>query len=102
MNIDGKECLCRYRIAEGYYIFSVLPEAEAVQMRNIAIYVNSFMEILVFAVLFILIYLLIKRVVVNQIKSINGSLAKITGGNLDVVVDVRSNEEFASLSDISF
>ena len=99
MNIDGIECRCRYKLAEGYYIFSVLPEAEAVQMRNIAIYVNGFMEILVFAILFILIYLLIKRVVVNQIKSINGSLAKITGGNLDVVVDVRSNEEFASLSD---
>lgn len=99
MNIDGRECRCRYRIAEGYYIFSVLPEAEAVQMRNIAIYVNSFMEILVFAILFILIYLLIKRVVVNQIKQINGSLSKITGGNLDTVVDVRTNEEFASLSD---
>ncbi|MCQ2486071.1 MAG: SpoIIE family protein phosphatase [Clostridia bacterium] len=99
MNINGQECRCRYRLAEGYYIFSVLPESEAVQMRNIAVYVNSFMEILVFAILFILIYLLIKRVVVNRIKSINSSLATITSGNLDVVVDVRSNEEFASLSD---
>ncbi len=99
MNIDGQDCRCRYRLAEGYYIFSVLPEAEAVQMRNIAAYVNSFMEILVFAILFILIYLLIKKVVVSKIKSINNSLAKITGGNLDTVVNVRSNEEFSSLSD---
>ena len=99
MKINGTECLCRYRLAEGYYIFSVIPEAEAVQMRNIAVYVNTFMEILVFALLFALIYLLIKKVVVNQIKSINSSLAKITGGDLNEVVNVRTNEEFASLSD---
>lgn len=30
---------------------------------------------------------------------INKSLAKITSGNLDTVLDVRTNEEFASLSD---
>ncbi len=91
--------LCRYEVSEGYYVVAGLPQAEAMQMRNIALYVNTFMEILVFAILFALIYLLIKRVVVNQIKSVNRSLAKITGGNLDEVVNVRSNEEFASLSD---
>lgn len=90
---------CRYEMSDGYYDVAMLPEAEALQMRNIALYVNTFMEILVFAILFGLIYLLIKRVVVNQIKNVNGSLAKITGGNLDEVVNVRTNEEFASLSD---
>ena len=99
MELNNEPCFCRRNVTEGYSIISVLPEAEALQMRNIALYVNSFMEILVFAVLFGLIYLLIKSVVVNQIKNINHSLAKITGGDLDVVVDVRSNEEFASLSD---
>ena len=99
MTINGVECRCCYQLTEGYYILSVIPESEAIQMRNIAIYVNTFMEILVFAILFGLIYLLIKKVVVNQIKSINTSLAKITGGDLDEVVNVRTNEEFASLSD---
>ena len=99
VQIYGGNTYCRYCMAEGYYIVSVLPEAEALQMRNIALYVNTFMEILVFAILFLLIYLLIKKVVVNQIKDINGSLAKITGGDLNEVVDVRSNAEFASLSD---
>ena len=68
-------------------------------MRNIAVFVNTYMEILVFAALFALIYLLIKRVVVNQIKDINGSLSKIASGDLEETVNVRSNEEFASLSD---
>ncbi len=97
--VNNEKAFCRYIIDEGYYIISVLPEKEAFQLRNIALYVNSFMEILVFAILFGLIYFLIKQVVVNQIKSINKSLAKITGGDLDEVVNVRSNEEFASLSD---
>lgn len=99
ITLNDEECFCMYRLAEGYCIVSVLPASEALQLRNIALYVNTFLEILVFAVMFMLIYLLIKRVVVNQIKSINSSLAKITGGNLNEVVNVRTNEEFASLSD---
>lgn len=97
--LNGQNCWIRYRSVEGYYIVSILPEDEVLHMRNIALYVNSFMEILVFAVLFGLIYLLIKHVVVDQIKCINSSLARITDGNLNEVVNVRSNEEFASLSD---
>lgn len=98
-SIGGSLCYCRGRMTEGYYVISVMPQAEVFQLRNIALYVNAFMEILVFAILFALIYLLIKKVVVNQIKKINASLGEITGGNLDVVVDVRTNAEFASLSD---
>ncbi len=97
--ICGVSVFCSYENSEGYFLLSVLPESEALQMRNIALYVNTFMEILVFAILFGLIYFLIKSVVVNQIKSINSSLSKISSGDLDTVVDVRSNAEFASLSD---
>ena len=96
---NGEESYCRCASMEGCTLISVLPKSEAMQMRNIALYVNAFMEILVFAVLFGLIYLLIKRVVVNQIKTVNGSLAKITGGDLNEIVNVRTSEEFASLSD---
>lgn len=99
MMISGEDVLCRYRNAEGYYIISVYPYEEAMQTRNVAMYVNTYLEILVFAVLFALIYMLIKKIVVNRIEDINCSLAKITGGDLDEVVNVRSNQEFASLSD---
>ncbi|MCQ2435410.1 MAG: SpoIIE family protein phosphatase [Clostridia bacterium] len=96
---DGVDCYMRFRSAEGYRIVSVLPEKEAMQTRNIAMYVNVFMEILVFAVMFGLIYMLIRHFVVRKIEIINHSLSKITDGNLDEVVNVRSNSEFASLSD---
>lgn len=97
--VNGERYYGRYRDTEGYYILALLPEKEALKMRNIALYVNTFLEILVFAILFGLIYMLIKHVVVNQIKSINASLSKITSGDLNEVVDVRTSEEFASLSD---
>lgn len=99
VTINGESVYCRYGMNEGYYIISVLPAAEALQTRNVALYVNTFLEVLVFAVLFVLIYMLIKRIVVNRIEDVNISLAKITGGNLDEVVNVRSSQEFASLSD---
>ncbi len=99
MKLNNENCFCKFRQSEGYYIISVLTKAEAFQIRNVALYVNTFLEILVFAILFGIIYLLIKRVVVNQIKNINSSLSKITGGDLNEVVNVRTNVEFASLSD---
>ena len=99
LEIGGVKCYCRRDMTEGYSIIAVLPSDEAMQISTIAIYVNTFLEILVFALLFGLIYLLIRQVVVKQIKSINVSLAKITGGDLNEVVNVRSNAEFSSLSD---
>ena len=97
--IDGTTYYCRYDKMEGYFVVAVLPETEAMQMRNMVIYSNTFMEVFVFGIMFAVIYLLLKRVVVDQILKINKSLTIITGGNLNEVVDVRTNQEFASLSD---
>lgn len=99
ITVNGEEIYCCSSTAEQYTIISVLPAEEALQTRDVAVYVNSFLEILVFAVLFAMIYMLIKRTVVNKIEDINSSLAKITDGDLNEVVNVRTNEEFASLSD---
>lgn len=98
-SVNGEDSFCCYSSAEGYYIISVMPSKEVYKLRNSAMYANTFIEILIYAVLFIIIYLIIKRVVVNKIMDINKSLSKITGGNLDEMINVRSNQEFASLSD---
>lgn len=97
--VYGVPCYCMYVISEGYYIIAVLPQSEAVLSRNVSVAITTTMEILVFAALFVLIYVLIKRLIVNNIHRINGSLAEIGAGNLNVVVDVRSHEEFSQLSD---
>jgi sigma-B regulation protein RsbU (phosphoserine phosphatase) len=88
-----------FTFVEGYCIIAAIPEAEAMFMRDASLYTSVFMQVLIFATLFVFIYFLIKKVIINNLRKINGKLAEITDGNLNVVVDVRSNEEFASLSD---
>ncbi len=97
--VYGEEALCTYIVSEGYYIVAAIPEAEAMFSRDISVYVTVFMEFVVFGMLFIVVYFLIKKLVVDNMARVNRSLARITSGNLDTVVDVRTNEEFASLSD---
>ena len=97
--VYGEDSICAYIISEGYYIVASIPRAEAMFSRDIAVYVTVFMEFVVFGMLFIVVYVLIKMLVVDNMAKINRSLAKITSGNLDTVIDVRTNEEFASLSD---
>lgn len=97
--VYGENAYCVYVVSEGYYIIATMPKAEALFSRDISVYVTVFMEFVVFGVLFIFVYFLIKKLVVDNMEKVNRSLSEITGGNLDVVVDVRSNEEFASLSD---
>ena len=98
-SVFGEKCYVMYGVTEGYYIIGVLPQSEVVFSRNMQLYTTVFIEIMVFAALFVLIYFLVKKLVVENIQKINSSLEEITGGNLNVTVDVRSNEEFVSLSD---
>ena len=88
-----------FKFVEGYCLIAAMPVSEAMFMRDASMLTSIFMQVLIFATLFIFIYILIKRVIINNLKKINDTLARITNGDLSVTVDVRSNEEFASLSD---
>lgn len=97
-DVYGEPCYCMYQVAEGYRIIAVMPQSEAALSRNVSVGITTAMQIIVFAALFVMIYVLIKRLVVDNIYQINHSLPAITEGNLDTVVDVRSHEEFDALS----
>ncbi len=102
--VDGKSSesmkyMYVFKFVEGYCIIAAMPESEAMFMRDASLYTSIFMQVLIFAALFIFIYILIKRVIINNLKKINDTLGRITEGDLNVTVDVRSNEEFSSLSD---
>ena len=102
--VDGKTNLSEkymyvFKFVEGYCIIAAMPEAEAMFMRDASLYTSIFMQVLIFAALFVFIYILIKRVIINNLKKINDTLGRITEGDLNVTVDVRSNAEFSSLSD---
>ena len=88
-----------FKFVEGYCLIAAMPVAEAMFMRDASMLTSVFMQVLIFATLFVFIYILIKRVIINNLQKINDTLAQITDGDLSVTVDVRSNAEFASLSD---
>lgn len=96
--INEEECLCMYTVFEGYYILTIMPKNEAFFIKKASVYMLAFMEIIVFTILFIAIFILIKKLIVQNIRKINKSLSKIANGDLNITVDVRDNEEFASLS----
>ena len=97
--VYGQKCSCMYVFAEGYYIVAVIPENEVVLERNMSMFLDFIRDILIFLALAVMIFLLVRLLVLNNIKQVNSSLARITEGDLDEVVDVRSNIEFSSLSD---
>ena len=98
-NSDSIRYMYVFKFVEGYCIIAAMPESEAMFMRDASLYTSIFMQVLIFAALFVFIYILIKRVIINNLKKINDTLGRITEGDLNVTVDVRSNEEFSSLSD---
>ena len=97
--VGRNKSLCMYAAVEGYSIVTFLPVQEVMFSRDIGNYITAYMEIVLFGVIFMLIYFLVKGLVVDNIHKINASLAQIASGNLDVKVEVRSNQEFESLSD---
>lgn len=98
-DVYGVPSYCMYAFSEGYRIVSVLPQSEATVSRNLAVRTTIIMEAGVLAMLFVLISVLMKWLVVDNLHRVNTSLSAITEGKLDTVVDVRSHVEFTDLSD---
>lgn len=76
------------------WLYSAMMEGQINQ-----VYEMLLSDVLLFTVLFLLIVVLVENLVCKNLKSVNGSLQKIIGGDLNEVVAVRSSEEFSLLSD---
>lgn len=98
-SIDNELCYIMSGHARFYTILVAMPMHSVQLSRDISIYTTMFMEAIIFFILFIFLYYMTKELIVKNIVSINDSLAKITSGDLDTVVNVRENKEFNSLSD---
>ena len=85
--------------AEQYNIVGLLPKSETDFSKTLSSYLNGLSQTIVFGALIAVIYFIIKLLIVDNIKKVNESLNRITEGNLDTVVDVRTNKEFTMLSD---
>ena len=93
-----ERAFCMFDENEGFMIIAVYPYSEAMVSRDVSINVFTVLQIVIFGALFILIYILVRKLVVTNLHKVNHSLAAITEGKLDTVVDVRSHLEFDSLS----
>ena len=96
---ESVEYMYVFKFVEGYCLIAAMPVSEAMFMRDASMLTSIFMQVIIFATLFVFIYILIKRVIINNLRKINDTLGRITQGDLNVTVDVRSNKEFSSLSD---
>ena len=83
---------------DNYKIYAFYAKSEADFTKNQSTLMNTFMQTMVFGLLFVGIYYITKRRIVNNIDDVNKSLDKITQGDLETVVDVKNNIEFISLS----
>ena len=109
LNGDSSEILyCKLKDGDYYvyiqkveeaFVIGLYPVSEAEAAANISVMVVLIINIAVFIILFLVLSGIMKKKVVNGIVSLNGTLTTITKGNLDVKADVRTSEEFSSLSD---
>ena len=98
-NVAGVPSVYKYVEAEGYLFFGIMTQDEVYSTREASTYVNSFMLVLIFGVIFMMIYFVIRRVVLKDINGIKRDVGSIARGELDVWLTYNSASEFASLSD---
>lgn len=99
IDLDGEESRLQSSAYKGYTIVASLPTTEIYISRNHTLLIMVAFIALLFCVTFVLVSQLVQRLVINGIFSVNGSLSRITHGNLDEQIEVRSSPEFATLSD---
>ncbi len=98
IDIEGEPYYYTLINVDNYKIYAFYQKAEADFGKNQSTLMNTFMQTMVFGLLFVCIYYITKRLIVNNIDKVNASLDRITEGDLETVVDVKNNMEFISLS----
>jgi len=98
--ISAESYLFEYKKYEDFFIIGMLPASEMYLSRDSSSVVLVIFNMILFILIFFLIAKLVQGVVINGIYRVNRSLEKITKGNLEEVVSVRTNKEFILLSDM--
>ena len=99
VNIYGADSYVGAKMLHDDIILVIYPVAEAWETWNVAMLVLITIYAVVFAVLFVFINRLMAKYVVQGVYSLNGSLLKITKGDLNEKADYRESVEFDELSD---
>ena len=94
-----KRTLCLGVVSGDYLIIGMLPYSEIYAGRNETLLFMGVAYLLLFLSVFILVSRMVDVVVIQGIRNVNASLARITDGNLETRVEERGNAEFRALSD---
>ena len=100
-DLFGAPALCKFAAAnvdEPLYLLVLYSADEAYASRNASMYENTFSDILLFITIYLIITVLMERLVVTPLSSVNASLTRITAGDLSEKVSVRTSAEFDTLS----
>lgn len=97
--INGIKMIAVSDTYKDYEIYGFMKLSEVYEIRNTTLGYILLCNIIVFAGVFLVIMQLIKKSVIQGIYSMNETLEKITGGDLEENVNVHTNAEFHSLSE---
>lgn len=96
--IGGKKVYIATEQHNNYFIGLALPAKELYQSRNLQVFSFLIICLSIFIALVNIINSLLKKQVLYGIQQIIQKLQKITSGDLDVEVDIHTNQEFHDLS----
>lgn len=96
--INGKRVYIATEQHNNYFIGLALPTKELYQSRNLQVFSFLIICLTIFIALVRIIHSLLKKQVLHGIQQIIQKLQKITSGDLDVEVDIYTNQEFHDLS----
>ena len=83
---------------KGIYVIGVYSVSEAITSVNTMMNASILLEVIVFAILFVALIILLRKLIVNNMVKVNNALTQITEGNLNEKIDVRGTYEFDILS----
>ena len=99
VKVDWGEYLCSStRLNSRYYILVMMNMSDVYLVREIERYETTFVEILIFTALYLLMSILLDKMVVRNLRQVNESLDRITAGDLEETVAVETSAEFTELS----
>lgn len=87
-----------YQYTEGYYILGFAPSSEINLTRDVSTYVYTYLVFITFSLVFLIIYIIVDRFVLDDVEDANEGLARITDGDLNTRIFANHSKEFIELS----
>ena len=97
--VKGEPCYCHMGLADTFRAVVVQPEHEIFAAREALVPALFCAELPLFCVFFVIVNWMLRRYVADDVARIDSALARISAGDFDASVDVRSSAEMASISD---